>query len=156
MKAWQKLTLFLTILCIATFSNILVSYAATCTADRDFCTVDNPFYPDYSGQCTSYVWGRDYEKFDMNLSPGGNGGTWLDSTVFNNNTGKELTEGATVKPNSVAVWGYYKDSIEGGTGHVAFVENVENGIVYFTEANWATYKDTDIGGGVDNNGNKKS
>ena len=148
---WHIFQIFMAILVLGTCCNISASEAATCTADRDYCTPSNPFFQSgYGGQCTSYAWGRAYEKFDINLSPRGHGGTWLNSTVTNLTTGEELSTGNTVRSNSIAVWSF------GTFGHVAFVENVENGRVYFTEANWSTYTDSNYGGGVDNEGNQKN
>ncbi len=119
--------------------------AATCTHE-DYCTTQNPFYQSgFGGQCTSYAWGRAYEKFGVNLSPRGHAGTWLSRTVKDNNTGNLLQTGSVVQSNSIAVWS------KGEHGHVAYVEYVNNGKVYFTEANVGTYseKNGNYGGGYD-------
>ncbi len=100
--------------------------AATCT-NRDYCSTVNPFYQSgYGGQCTAYAWGRAYEKFNINLSPRSHAGTWVDSTVKDLSTGKVLSVSKTVKADSIAVWK------AGAYGHVAYVERVVNGVVYFT------------------------
>ena len=78
--------------------------AGTCT-HRDYCTVSNPFYTSgYGGQCTSYAWGRAWELFDVNLSPRGNAGTWVDHSVTDLSTGEELAVDNSIAPNSIAVW----------------------------------------------------
>jgi surface antigen len=112
--------------------------ASTDSAKKDYCSKSNPFAhlneptrQSYGGQCTAHAWGRAYAELGVNLSTGGkNAGNWVDSPVINNTTGKTLTIGSTPKPNSIAVW---KD---GGAGHVAYVEDVKDGQVYFTESNW--------------------
>jgi len=107
------------------------SFAATCS-NRDYCSDNNPFkISGYGGQCTAYVWGRVYEKFNIDLSPRGSAGTWFTGTVKDVTTGKVLLKGSSVQADSVAVW------TGGKYGHVAYVESVANGIVTFTEANFS-------------------
>ena len=77
----------------------------------------NPF-KNYWGQCTWYAWGRALEKTGTALPCRGNAKTWISAATS-----------TTPRANSVAVW------TDGTYGHVAFVEAVENGLLYITEAN---------------------
>lgn len=127
----------------------------------------NPFVKSgFGGQCTSFAWGRTYEKLGIKLpakkykGKGTDGLTKGDSyDSFRNNAytwwyiNKALSiypYGSAPKANSIAVW-----SGE-GTGHVAFVESVSGSYVYFNEANFSNYKNTDYGGGWDKKLHKSS
>lgn len=83
------------------------------------------------GQCTWYVAGRVQEKLGITLTfthPSGNDAqTWY-SRVNNSGIYKDDEPGG----NSIAVFGD-----PGSSGHVVFVEYVEDGYVYFSEANCA-------------------
>ncbi len=111
-------------------------------------TSSNPYYNSgYGGQCTAFAWGRVCEKNDIRL-------------IFKNKSypsakywhsygpadSLNLETGTSVQSNSIAVWG--GDSAN-EHGHVAYVERVENGTVYFNEANVDTYNGTNWGGGYD-------
>ena len=90
-------------------------------------------------QCTRFAWGRACEKSGVaihftNESSGGlDGGTW-----YGRVTGLAL--GANPRPNSIAVWS------DGGAGHVAFVEEVNNGSVTISEANFTSYPNAQYDG----------
>lgn len=90
----------------------------------------------YGGQCTAFCYGRALEKLNIRLPFRNDAYTWWTS----NNT---YPSGSTPRNNSIAVW---KDNTY---GHVAFVEEVVGSIVYFNEANFETYVDTNYGGGYD-------
>lgn len=119
------------LVCLLGYAQPVNANANTCTASRDYCTTDNPFYPKYGGQCTSYAWGRAWEKFNIKLSTHGHAYKWDDDTVTDENTGKVLTVDRNIQPDSIAVFN------GGSVGHVAYVESVVNGEVTFTEANWS-------------------
>ncbi|MEK7991545.1 MAG: GH25 family lysozyme [Thiotrichaceae bacterium] len=123
-------------------SGIKGSFAASCT-HRDYCVTSNPFYPTNGGQCTAYVWGRAYEKTDTAIKFSQNYGRhaykWYELV-------KDLPRGREIRSNSIAV---FPGISIGSNGHVAFVERVENGIVFFTEANANTYRAGQYGGGYD-------
>lgn len=95
----------------------------------------------YGGQCTAFVWGRSYEKMGKSLPFI----HYAFSFWQENNVNRYFPTGDANSPrsNSIAVWS------DGGTGHVAFVEEVNGDTVYFNEANWDTFKDTNYGGGYD-------
>ena len=83
------------------------------------------------GQCTWYCWGRAYEKCGRSLTFSGssNGNQW-----YNNVSGGYSSK-------RTAAQGPIKNSVcscnsSDPNGHVLFIEGVQNGYVYFTEANW--------------------
>ncbi len=116
--------------------------AVTCT-NRDYCVSSNPFYPINGGQCTAYAWGRAYEKMNIAIqfsqNAGRNANQWY--TLV-----KDLPRGRQIQSNSIAV---FAGDSRNRVGHVAYVEEVKNGTVYFSEANVNTFKDTNYGGGYD-------
>lgn len=100
---------------------------------RDCCSpVFNRFHEDYTtgngvAQCTWHWYGRAYEVLGKAIEFSGvgalNGAAWY-SRITN---GKKSS---TPAANSIAVWG------DGGFGHVAYVEKVDNNCIYISEANW--------------------
>lgn len=116
--------------------------AATCS-HKDYCTTDNPLYKSgYGGQCTAYAWGRAYEKMGVSIqfpNPWGRDAkNWYQIV-------KSLPRGRQVKDNSIAV---FAGDSSNTNGHVAYVEYVKDGRIYFNEANvYPVYKDTKYGGG---------
>lgn len=97
----------------------------------------NPGYSNAftNGQCTWYCWGRAYEKCGRSLtfSGGSNGNQWY-ANVSGGYSSKRSRAAGPVK-NSVCSCGANQEY-----GHVLFIEGVQGGYVYFTEANWG---DTD-------------
>lgn len=83
-------------------------------------------FQNYVGQCTWHAYGRAYEvtgkQMTFSAASGLNGGTWYDKVT-------NCTKKADPVSNSVAVWNF------GEYGHVAYVEQVKDGKVKFTEAN---------------------
>ena len=79
------------------------------------------------GQCTWFAWGRTYEKLGIKLNSNfwGHAKTWYTK----NASAKCYPYGQEPRANSLAI---FKN---GSYGHVVFVEKVENGIIYFNEAN---------------------
>lgn len=79
------------------------------------------------GQCTWFAWGRTYEKLGVKLNSNfyGDAKTWWTKNV----SAKSYSYGQEPKSNSIAVFG------NGSYGHVVFVEKVENGNIWFNEAN---------------------
>lgn len=85
----------------------------------------NDFQPyGYKWQCVWYVRGRAYEKLKKDTGIRGNGNVW-----FNSAKEKGLKTGYAPAPNSIACYDRNK------YGHVAYVEDVIDNIVYFSEAN---------------------
>lgn len=82
------------------------------------------------GQCTWHAHGRAKEKTGKTIafsqSYGLHGKTWWYYVT-------NCVKSAVAVENSIAVW-----DNGGAYGHVAYVEKVENGYVYFTEVNWDT------------------
>lgn len=86
------------------------------------------------GNCTWYAWGRIWELTGQKPTDAdfrGNAYEWWEA---NKRTGK-YKYGTTPKVGAVPVW---KSSLpnSGGCGHVAVVENIENGKVYISESSW--------------------
>jgi len=111
----------------------------------------NPFSPTFLGQCTSFVWGRAKEKLGIELKFTNEYGTEVRSGRDAKNWLKlinNFSHDKFIKGNSIAVWG---GDTHNTHGHVAFIEKVENGYVYFNEANWDTFKNDgrNLGGGYD-------
>lgn len=92
----------------------------------------NMYYPNYTGECTWYCWGRAYEKSGKSLSFNGsnNGAQWY-ANVNTSNVTKRSASSGPVK-NSIASF----SGGSSGNGHVIFVEDVANGYTYFTEYNY--------------------
>ncbi len=88
----------------------------------------NPYYPvSFSNVgCTWYAWGRTYEVLGKALPVWGNGGQWLE-----NARAAGYATGTTPRANSIGVWAQ-----DGGYGHVAYIESVDDNNVYYTEGGW--------------------
>ena len=89
-------------------------------------------------QCVGYVQGRIKEKGFNGKGINGDARNWL-----NNAKNLGLSTGREIKSNSVACFSYSgsKDDYGKPYGHVVFVEEVKDGIVYFSEANFNPGKD---------------
>ncbi len=72
------------------------------------------------GQCVWYVRGRAKEKVGVNTGIRGDAKTWYAQAIH---------KGTALKSDSIACFG------GGCYGHVIYIELVENGNVYYTEAN---------------------
>ena len=95
-------------------------------------TTANPYFEDFRGQCTWYVWGRAMEKCGVDLScfrGTGNAETWFDTAQKYG-----FSVGTTPQANSIVVMKGYGSKTK-GIGHVAFVEKVDGTTVYYTEGN---------------------
>lgn len=108
-----------------------------------YSTPENQYYYQHGGQCTAFAWGRTCEKTGIKLvfkndkppsnPPYPHAKYWyLEGPIDSLN----LQLGSDIRPNSIAIW---EENKEVSYGHVAYVERVEDGIVYFNEANWDTY-----------------
>lgn len=105
-----------------TLGDSVITYG-TSAADGSY----NPGWP--VGQCTWYCVGRAMEKCGVSLSFNGsnnNAGNWYINIA-------NLSKGQQMKANSIAV--FRENGTTDGSGHVVFVEYIENGNVYYTEAN---------------------
>lgn len=88
---------------------------------------DNPLAANYTGECTWYCWGRAREKTNTNDLPTSDAGNWFSqASGFYKITGDPIS-------NSIACF---------SGGHVVFVEEVCNGTVYFSEANYYSTGDS--------------
>ena len=88
---------------------------------------------EFAGECTTYVWGRAYEKLGYNKMknlPNKMAGSWYDAD-------HGYSRGQIPEANSVGCF----------SGHVVFIERVsgDGKKVYFSEANW--YNDKRQGNG---------
>lgn len=90
---------------------------------------DNPLAAGYTGECTWYCWGRAREKTNINNLPTANAGSWYSSASSDFYKTTSTQDPVT-------------DSIACYSGHVVYVEEVCNGIVYFSEANWYSVGDS--------------
>lgn len=82
------------------------------------------------GQCTWYCYGRAYElgkviEFDNKVKNSGMAEKWLDTVLY---LDREKFNNRAIRSDCIAV--------SKSHGHVVYVEFVNNGIVYFSEANW--------------------
>jgi surface antigen len=131
---------------------ITSSVSAAIDFDSPCYTSENPYYiAGYGGQCTAFAWGRTCEKTGIKLqfktqiqtSTYPHAKYWYEEGPIDS---LNLQLGSDIQPNSIAIW-------EGDTanpyGHVAYIERVEGGIVYFNEANVETYDGSTWGGGYD-------
>ena len=108
---------------------------------------ENKYYYEYGGQCTAFAWGRTCEttgiKLEFEIQSYPSAKYWYEYGPIDS---LNLQLGSDIRPNSIAIW-------EGDTanpyGHVAYIERVEGGIVYFNEANVETYDGSTWGGGYD-------
>ncbi|MDL2318809.1 CHAP domain-containing protein [Eubacteriales bacterium OttesenSCG-928-A19] len=103
-------------------------------------------YDGVGDNCTFYAWARAAEildELDLDGIPGtmftGNAGTWYaqNKTWITSGAGGYKYSANTPKPGAFAVWG----ASNGGVGHVAVVEAVEDGQITLSEANYG-YFDT--------------
>lgn len=110
-----------------------------------YYTDENPYYDGYNGQCTHFAWGRAYEITGIKLSFQGRSypkaKDWFIKKPVDS---LNLELGSQIQANSIAVW---KGDYLNPNGHVAYVEKVANGVVYYNEANVTNYKDGNFGGG---------
>lgn len=105
------------ICCIA----LLFSFASQAQEGDPFYSNTNPYFKTGNvGECTWYVWGRVYANDRIPLPHWGDAGAWFGSASTSG-----YQTGSTPKPHSVAVW-------VGGKGHVAYIERIEGGLVYFS------------------------
>lgn len=127
---------------------ITSSVSAAINVDSPCYTSENPYYiAGYGGQCTAFAWGRACEttgiklQFEIQLYPSAK--YWYEYGPIDS---LNLQIGLDILPNAIAIW-------EGDTanpyGHVAYIERIEGGIVYFNEANVETYDGSTWGGGYD-------
>lgn len=102
---------------------------------RYYETNMNPYYANFWGECTWYVWGRAMEKCGIDLSffrGTGNAETWYNTAAKGGYPG--IFVGTTPQANSIAVFQGYGSKTR-GIGHVVFVESVEGSTVNYTEGN---------------------
>jgi surface antigen len=108
-------------------------------------TTENHYYlAGYGGQCTWFALGRALEKgfsLPFKMEKGepwhGDAADWIDHL--------NLRNGVEPRANSLAVW---SRNGELAHGHVAYVETIQDGYVYFREANIKPcFKDSKEGGG---------
>ena len=121
------------------------SVSAAIDFDSPCYSSENPYYlNEYGGQCTAFAWGRTCEKTGIKLvfkneidppynPPYPHAKYWYEEGPIDS---LNLQLGSDIRPNSIAIW---EENKEVSYGHVAYVERVEDGIVYFNEANWDTY-----------------
>lgn len=82
---------------------------------------NSPYYNDgIRGQCVWYVRGRAKEKVGVDTGIRGDAKTWYTQATH---------KGKSLRSDSIACFG------GGNFGHVIYIELVENGNVYYTEAN---------------------
>src|SRR5205809_4481776 len=99
---------------------LVLSFTLHAQAPGDpFYSITNPYFKINVGECTWYVWGRVYVNDHISLRFKGDAGQWLRLASPTYQTG------TTPKAHSIAVW------VNSGQGHVAYVEKVEGGLVYF-------------------------
>jgi surface antigen len=108
-------------------------------------TTENHYHNEGAGgQCTWFALGRTIEKgFQLPFDKLQDGSPWHGNAADWANHLRSLPQGTEPKPDSLAVW-------PGPTklGHVAYVEDVKDGTVYFREANIEPcHEDTLMGGG---------
>lgn len=108
-------------------------------------TTENHYYlAGYRGQCTWFALGRAREKgftLPFKMEKGepwhGDAADWIDHL--------NLSNGVEPRTDSLAVW---SRNGELAHGHVAYIETIQNGYVYFREANIKPcFKDSKEGGG---------
>ena len=121
MKKKLVITIGVFSLLILLFTNFSMAYAAS-----------NPFT---WGWCTWYAWQRTYDKLGIDLPCWGNAKDWATEAQ---NAG--WTVDSTAMADSIAVWTSSpyidEDGIRRDYGHVAYVENVEDGKIYISEMNF--------------------
>ena len=124
--------LFTTVFSMSIFASAATTYtprlSAPSTSNEYYYSNKNIFYKYGYGMpnCTAYAYGRAYEILGKqpNLCIY-NAEEWFDY----NKDGKYYKYGSTPKLGAIACW-YY----DGGSGHVAVVEKIENGIITFSNS----------------------
>lgn len=130
--AITAVVLFVTMLSMSIFANAASSYSPRLSApasDNKYYYSDINIYYKYGygmPNCTAYAYGRAYEILGSQpkLCPY-NAEEWYD---YNKNGGY-YSYGQTPKLGAIACW-YY----DGGGGHVAVVEKIENGVITFSNS----------------------
>lgn len=112
---------------------------ATNFPTKSFYSTTNKLYPGYVGECTWYCLGRAHEVTGITNLPTSNAKTWYDKAKAMGYSVTTSTQNPVAK--SIAVW------TKGDYGHVAFVERVSNGMVYYSEANWYGVNDARLSNG---------
>lgn len=106
-------------------------YSAPSYDNSYYYSSQNPFYAAGYGMpnCTCYAYGRAYEilGYAPSLSTG-NAENWYG---YNKNGGY-YNYGSTPKVGAIACWSY-----NGGGGHVAVVESIDNGIITLSNSAWS-------------------
>lgn len=128
--------LFTTVFSMSIFANAATTYTPRLTApassNKYYFSDLNIFYRCGYGMpnCTAYAYGRAYEllKSEPKLS-WGNAELWYNY----NKTNGYYKYGQTPKVGAIACWSY-----NGGGGHVAVVEKVENGTITLSNSAWST------------------
>lgn len=126
--------LFTTVFSISIFASAATNFtprlSAPSATNKYYYSDINPFYKWGYGMpnCTAYAFGRAYEilKTEPKLS-WGNAEEWYG---YNKSNGY-YSYGQTPKLGAVACWHY-----DGGGGHVAVVEKIENGQITFSNSAW--------------------
>lgn len=128
--------LFMTVFSMTLFANAASNtYSPRLSApnknNQYYYSDKNVFYKYGYGipNCTAYAYGRAYEILGKapDLCPY-DAEKWYDY----NKTNKYYSYGKTPKLGAVACW-YY----DGGSGHVAVVEKIENGKITFSNSSWS-------------------
>lgn len=104
-----------------------------------YYTSGNPFSGVGNGhECTWYCWGRAMEKCGIDLPCRGNANTWYSAAQNAVASGRrDFSVGTTPKANSILVTkGLGTENY--ATGHVRFIESVQNTTVYYSESNNVT------------------
>lgn len=138
-KLW---ILLMSIFFIASSVSAAIDFDSPC-----YSVPENKYYYEHGGQCTAFAWGRACEttgiKLEFEIQSYPSAKYWYEYGPIDS---LNLQLGSDIRPNSIAIW-------EGDTanpyGHVAYIERVEGGIVYFNEANVETYDGSTWGGGYD-------
>ncbi|MDR3596174.1 CHAP domain-containing protein [Clostridium sp.] len=86
------------------------------------------------GNCTWYAWGRAWEITGNKPTDAGFVGDAYEWWEANKNSGKYQC-GSEPRVGAIAVWRSDLPG-SGGCGHVAVVENIQNGSIYISESTW--------------------
>lgn len=124
--------LFVTIFSMSIFANAASAFSPRLTApeadNKYYYSNINIFYKYGYGMpnCTAYAYGRAYELLgtEPKLCPY-DADEWYDY----NKTNKYYSSGTSPKLGAIACWSY-----DGGGGHVAVVEKIENGKITFSNS----------------------
>lgn len=127
--------LFTTVFSMSMFASAASSFSprlsAPASSNKYYYSDINVFYKYGYGMpnCTAYAYGRAYEilKTEPKLS-WGDAEDWYD---YNKSNGY-YSYGNTPKLGAIACWSY-----DGGGGHVAVVEKIENGQITFSNSAWS-------------------